>query len=142
MELADVLDSKSSGGDTVRVQAPPPAPHFILLQPSFAIIWRCRLVRSRAHDWKSCRGQKLLESSNLSISAKRKKPLEIKRFFLFCARKMQEKISASVPNKLHDRHRRRTAKFLLIGADPLVDAAAFPHCVWAPSLLSWTVESA
>ena len=25
---------------------------------------------SRAHDWKSCRGQKLLESSNLSISAK------------------------------------------------------------------------
>ena len=27
---------------------------------------------SSAHDWKSCRGQKLLESSNLSISAKRK----------------------------------------------------------------------
>ncbi len=24
---------------------------------------------SSAHDWKSCRGQKLLESSNLSISA-------------------------------------------------------------------------
>ena len=33
-------------------------------------IWRCRLAWSRAHDWKSCRGQKLLESSNLSISAK------------------------------------------------------------------------
>ena len=29
---------------------------------------------SSAHDWKSCRGQKLLESSNLSISAKREEP--------------------------------------------------------------------
>jgi hypothetical protein len=36
------------------------------------IIWRCRLVWSRAHDWKSCRRQKRLESSNLSISAKTK----------------------------------------------------------------------
>ena len=26
---------------------------------------------SSAHDWKSCRGHKLLESSNLSISAKK-----------------------------------------------------------------------
>ena len=26
MELADVLDSKSSGSDTVRVRPPPPAP--------------------------------------------------------------------------------------------------------------------
>ena len=29
---------------------------------------------SSAHDWKSCRGQKLLESSNLSISAKIREP--------------------------------------------------------------------
>ena len=27
MELADVLDSKSSGSDTVRVRPPPPAPN-------------------------------------------------------------------------------------------------------------------
>ena len=37
---------------------------------------------SSAHDWKSCRGQKLLESSNLSNSAKKKEPAA-GRFFLF-----------------------------------------------------------
>ena len=37
---------------------------------------------SSAHDWKSCRGQKLLESSNLSNSARKKEPAA-GRFFLF-----------------------------------------------------------
>lgn len=31
--------------------------------------WRSRLAWSRAHDWKSCRRHKRLESSNLSSSA-------------------------------------------------------------------------
>ena len=35
------------------------------------IIWRSRLVRPRAHDWKSCRCQKHLEGSNPSFSAKK-----------------------------------------------------------------------
>ena len=48
---------------------------------------------SSAHDWKSCRGQKLLESSNLSISAN---PFpwfcyRIKGIFLFIARITRQK---------------------------------------------------
>ena len=40
---------------------------------------------SSAHDWKSCRGQKLLESSNLSISAKRKShPNGVVFSFAYC----------------------------------------------------------
>ena len=37
-------------------------------------LWRSRLVRPRAHDWKSCRRQKRLESSNLSFSGKSRVP--------------------------------------------------------------------
>ena len=37
-------------------------------------LWRSRLAWSRAHDWKSCRRQKRLESSNLSFSATSKSP--------------------------------------------------------------------
>ena len=33
-------------------------------------IWRSRLAWSRAHDWKSCNGQKPFEGSNPSFSAK------------------------------------------------------------------------
>ena len=33
MELADVLDSKSSPGDRVRVRPPPPAPAFLICNP-------------------------------------------------------------------------------------------------------------
>ena len=44
-------------------------------------IRRCRLVRSRAHDWKSCNCYKQFESSNLSISAKKRQiPIGICRF--------------------------------------------------------------
>lgn len=35
MELADVLDSKSSPGDRVRVRPPPPAPRVVLEQPFY-----------------------------------------------------------------------------------------------------------
>ena len=35
MELADVLDSKSSGSDTVRVRPPPPAPEKSTLRGAF-----------------------------------------------------------------------------------------------------------
>ena len=37
MELADVLDSKSSPGNRVRVRPPPPAPKDVLEQPYFNI---------------------------------------------------------------------------------------------------------
>ena len=35
-------------------------------------LWRSRLAWSRAHDWKSCNGQKPFEGSNPSFSAKEK----------------------------------------------------------------------
>ena len=38
---------------------------------------------SSAHDWKSCRGQKLLESSNLSISAKNPVTITVTGFSFF-----------------------------------------------------------
>ena len=41
---------------------------------------------SSAHDWKSCRGQKLLESSNLSISAMKRIAILTKVAILFSCR--------------------------------------------------------
>ena len=38
---------------------------------------------SSAHDWKSCKGQKLFESSNLSISAKKNSPPSGGLFFFY-----------------------------------------------------------
>ena len=53
---------------------------------------------SSAHDWKSCRGQKLLESSNLSISATRRNGFHSVPTFFFCkAKKNVIHSVASVP---------------------------------------------
>ena len=38
---------------------------------------------SSAHDWKSCKGQKLFESSNLSLHLRQTKPRPVGRGFLF-----------------------------------------------------------
>lgn len=40
MELADVLDSKSSPGNRVRVRPPPPAPRVVLEQPFYFFDFR------------------------------------------------------------------------------------------------------
>ena len=51
---------------------------------------------SSAHDWKSCKGQKLFESSNLSISATSEQALHrLLRLFYF--NKMSERARAAAP---------------------------------------------
>ncbi len=47
------------------------------------MVRRCRLVWSRAHDWKSCKPQNGFEGSNLSISAKTKDLSDRTGLFVF-----------------------------------------------------------
>ena len=42
-----------------------------LIKDLFEQLWRSRVARSSAHDWKSCNGQKPFEGSNPSFSAKK-----------------------------------------------------------------------
>ena len=81
-----VLCAFSRGNRRRRAPPPPPVLRFFLTfsghiiyntqadklhtEAQFEQLWRSRVARSSAHDWKSCRGQKLLEGSNPSSSAK------------------------------------------------------------------------
>ena len=49
MELADVLDSKSSGGDTVRVRPPLPAPDLDADFDTICVIFFCTPLNEKAH---------------------------------------------------------------------------------------------
>ena len=59
MELADVLDSKSSGGDTVRVRPPLPAPRLHILKDATpkkprnsGVFWRSRGQKRTVTAWR------------------------------------------------------------------------------------------